>query len=103
MGLMTQYSTMPLSKLLISLLTHSSSPPGGLLSIEIENSSKFTENQEDYYEVPRYIKNVLPYDDFDVTLRAADVFGKPFVYGDPTIVESVIEVVRAALPEARRP
>ena len=25
-------------------------------------------------------------------LRAADVFGKLFVYGDPTIVESVIEI-----------
>jgi len=92
MGPMTQHSTMPLSKLLISLLAHSSSPLGGLLNIDIEGSSEFTKNQENYYEILRYIKNVLPYDDFDVILHAADVFGKLFVYGDPTIVESVIEI-----------
>jgi len=83
---------MALSKLLISLLAHSSSYLGGLLNIDIGGSSVFTENQEDYYEIPRYIKNVLQCDDFDVMLRAADVFGKLFVYGDPTIVESVIEI-----------
>jgi hypothetical protein len=90
-GPMAHYSTMHLLKLLISLLAYSSSPPGGLLNLDIEGSSEFTENQENYYKILRYIKNVLPCDDFDVMLRAADVFGKLFVYGDPTIVESVIE------------
>jgi len=92
MGPMTQHSTIHLSKLLISLLAHSSSPPGGLFNVDIEGSSEFTENQENYYKILRYIKNVLPCDDLDVMLRAADVFGKLFVYGDPTIVESVIEI-----------
>jgi len=68
-----------------------SSLPGGLLNLDIEGSSEFTENQENYSKILRYIKNVLPCDDFDIMLRAADVFGKLFVYGDPTIVESVIE------------
>jgi len=49
-------------------------------------------NKENYYEIPRYITKVLPCDDRDVMLHAADVFGKLFVYGDPTIVESVIEI-----------
>lgn len=67
-------------------------PPGGLLNLDIEGASEFTQNQENYYKILRYIKNVLPCDDFDVMLRAADVFGKLFVYGDPTIVESVVEI-----------
>jgi len=92
MGPITQNPTIHLFKPLISLLAHSSSPPGGLLNIDIEGSSEFTENQENHYSILRYIKNVLPCDDFDVMLRAADVFGKLFVYGDPTIVESVIEI-----------
>jgi len=91
MGPMTQHSTIALPKLLINLLAHSS-PLGGLLNIDIAGSSEFTENQENYYKILRYIKNVLPCDDLDVMLRAADVFGKLFVYGDPTIVESVIEI-----------
>ena len=88
---MAQYSV-------IHLVAHSparrsfSSLPGGLLNLDIEGSSEFTENQENYYKILRYIKNVLPCDDFDVMLHAADVFGKLFVYGDPTIVESVIEI-----------
>jgi len=92
MGPMTQHSAIHLSKLLIGLLAHSSSLLGGLLNIDIEGSSEFTENQENYYEILRYTKNVLPCDDVDVMIRAADVSGKLFVYGDPTIVESVIEI-----------
>jgi len=83
---------MHLSKLLISFLAHSFSPVGGLLSIDIEGSSEFTENQENYSMILRYIENVLPCDDLDVMLHAADIFGKLFIYGDPTIVESVIEI-----------
>ena len=63
-----------------------------MLNLDIEGSSEFTENQENYYRILRYIKNVLPCDDFDVMRHAAGVFGKLFVYGDPTIVESVIEI-----------
>jgi len=99
MGPMTHHSTIHLFKPLISLLAHSPSPLDGLLNIDIEGSSEFTENQEDYYEIPRYIKNVLPCDDFDVMLRAADLFGELFIYRDPTIVESVIEVEIQRLPD----
>ena len=65
---------------------------GGLLNLDIEGSSEFTENQENYYKILRYIKNVLPCDDFDVMRAAAAVFGQLFAHGDPTIVESVVEI-----------